>query len=217
MAPTRPPRTPRQRTPSLEVEGSIVDAAARIIGQEGTHAVTVRRLAAEADVSPMSIYNRFGDMHGVFDAVLVRGFTEFATALGHGTDARDPLSRLIDMGRAYRTFALDNRDLYSFMFLRSLDDIELSADAAVAAARAFDALFEAVQRLLESGVFRSGNASVVAQSIWATCHGAVALELLGMSDFADTDETYESLMTTLLRGLVADPDSIVEVGGRRPT
>ncbi len=200
-------RRTRQRTPSLEVERSILDAAVRIIGDEGAEALTVRRLAAEADVSPMSIYNRFGDMHGVSDAVLGHGFTEFAAALHEAPHADDPLVELHGMGLAYRAFALARPDLYSFMFLRPFDDLEPSPETALAAARAFDALFEVVRRAVDTGAFRPANPIVLAQTIWAACHGAVALELLRMSEFAGADETYESLMTTLLRGLLAEPDT----------
>lgn len=199
---------PRHRTPSLEIEGCVVGAALRILGTDGVDALTVRRLASEADVAPMSIYNRFGDMHGVFDAVLTHGFRTFAHALAPAPDAGDPILELHDMGRRYRSFALDNPDLYSFLFLRELHDIEPSEDTTTAAAAAFDILLSMVQRAVDTGRFRPGDPSVVAQSIWATCHGAVTLELLGLCEFADAEETYESLLVTLLRGLVRDPDSI---------
>lgn len=199
---------PRHRTPSLDVEHRVVEAALRILAADGAEALTVRRLAAEADVAPMTIYNRFGDMHGVFDAVLTHGFTTFARALTPRPDADDPIVGLHDMGRRYRSFALDNPDLYSFLFLRELHDVEPSEEATLAASMAFDTLLSMVRRAIDSARFRPGDPSVVAQSIWATCHGAVTLELLGLCEFADPEETYESLLVTLLRGSVRDPDAL---------
>ena len=186
--------------------GLVIAAALRIIGSEGMEAVTVRRLAAEADVAPMSIYNRFGDMNGVFDAVLDHGFTVFAEHLRRAEPTDDPVMDLHRMGTAYRSFALENPDLYRFMFLSPVGDLEPSAESSLAAAQAFEALHTVVVRSLDTQRFRPQNASVIAQQIWATCHGAVALELLGMSQFADQDETYDSLLITLLRGLLRNPE-----------
>ena len=195
----------RQRTPSLEVTPAVVGTALRIIGSEGHDALTVRRLAAEAGVAPMTIYNRFGDMHGVFDAVFQHGFERFAQELQASVRRLDPVLDLHRMGVAYRRFALDNPDLYRFMFLDSIADLEPSTDSSLAAARAFDVLFTVVRHGLDDARFRPGDAAVIAQEVWAACHGSVALELLGMCEFADAGTTYDSLLITILRGLLVDP------------
>ena len=200
------PRSIRHRTPSLEVTGLVIAAALQIIGSDGVEAVTVRRLAADADVAPMTIYNRFGDMNGVFDAVFEHGFTVFAEHLQDPEPIEDPVVDLHRMGRAYRSFAVANPDLYRFMFLSPVTDLEPSEESSLIAAQAFEVLRSVVVRSLDTKRFRPGNASIIAQQIWATCHGAVALELLGMSEFADPNETYESLLVTLVRGLLRNPE-----------
>lgn len=184
----------------------MIDAAVRILGAEGPGSVTVRRLAAEAGVAPMSIYNHFGDMHGVFDAVFRRGFAEFADALGESVASDDPLVTLQDMGRRYRSFALDNPDTYAVMFLRVVPGFEPSEDSDLVAASAFGALAAVVTRAIDTGQFISADPAIIAQQIWSTCHGAVALELLGLSKFADPAATYNDLMTTIIRGLLRHPE-----------
>ena len=195
----------RHRTPSLEVTGSIVEAALRIIGSDGPDSVTVRRLASEAGVAPMSIYNHFGDMHGVFDAVFEYGFTELAQALRASTTSSHPVLAIQEMGSAYRRFALENPDTYAVMFLRVVPGFEASDESFLAAARSFEELSTAVQRAIDTQHFLSGDAAVVAQELWAACHGAVALEILEMCVFADPTETYNALLVSLLRGLLLNP------------
>lgn len=185
---------------------AVISAAISIIGAEGADGVTVRRLAAEADVAPMSIYNHFGDMHGVFDAVFMQGFTEFTEFLHRASVASDPNIALHQMGVAYRSFALENPDTYAVMFLRVVPGFEASEEAFGAAERAFAELRSVVIRALDAALFREEDADVIAQEIWATCHGAVALELLGVSAFADPKTTYDALLVTLLRGLLRDPE-----------
>lgn len=195
----------RYRTPSVEVTSSVVAAALRIIGANGAESVTVRRLATEAGVAPMSIYNHFGDMHGVFDAVFEHGFTEFAETLRKSATSSNPIVALHQMSSAYRTFALENPDTYAVMFLRVVPGFEASEESFAAAAQSFEELSTAVERAIETKHLIPGDAAVIAQEIWATCHGSVALELLGMCAFADPVETYDALVVTLLRGLLQDP------------
>lgn len=190
----------------MEVTTSVVEAALRIIGTEGAEAVTVRRLASEAGVAPMSIYNHFGDMHGVFDAVFEHGFTAFADRLHNAAASEDPVVALYEMGHAYRAFALENPDTYAVMFLRVVPGFEASEESFLAAARSFDELSSVVRRAIDTNQLINGDPALLAQEIWATCHGAVALELLGISAFADTDETYTALLVTILRGLLVNPE-----------
>lgn len=179
----------------------MVEAAVRIIGADGADAMTVRRLAADAGVAPMTIYNRFGDMHGVFDALLRHGFAKFADALEGAAAGLDPVDGLMAMGRRYRRFAIDEPELYSFMFLRALHDIEPSEESRAEAARSFGALLDVVQRGIDLGRFHRTDPNVLAQAIWSTCHGAVALELVDMCRFADPEIAYEALLEITIRGL----------------
>ncbi len=208
MATAKPsaPRVPRHRTPSLDVTSAVVEASLRIIGSDGAEAVTVRRLASEAGVAPMSIYNHFGDMHGVFDAVFEHGFREFADVLHRNSKSQNPVTSLYEMGLAYRTFALENPETYAVMFLRVVPGFEASEDSFLAAAQSFQELRTVVQRAIDTNQFLPNNSELIAQQIWASCHGAVALELLEMSVFADTDETYNKLLVTLIRGLLRNPE-----------
>jgi AcrR family transcriptional regulator len=153
----------------------------------------------------MSIYNHFGDMHGVFDAVYEYGFTELAEALRASTTSSHPVLAIQEMGSAYRRFALENPDTYAVMFLRVVPGFEASDESFLAAARSFEELSTAVQRAIDTQHFLSGDAAVVAQEIWAACHGAVALEILEMCAFADPVETYNALLVSLLRGHLLNP------------
>ena len=69
------------------------------------------------------------------------------------------------------------------------------------AARAFDSLVTAVQRAMAAGVIADGPATETAQLIWASIHGWVSLELLGIGFVEDQDAGYDRLCTRCLRGL----------------
>lgn len=190
-----------RRTPSSEVESTVRVAAIDLIARDGADAVTVRGLAAEAGVSPMSIYNHFGDMAGVFDAVLIEGFDLLFDYVRDDGGHADPFAALRHRGQRYRDFALENPALYAVMFLRVVPGFEPSDDAMLHAAVAFGSLEGAVLRLADSGHVDRADVSLIAQQMWSALHGAVALELGDMCRFADSQATFDGLLDLLLAGL----------------
>lgn len=61
-----------QQTRSLRTEASLLDAAARVLNREGLDGATVPRIAAEAKLSPASIYRRFADKDDLLRATFLR-------------------------------------------------------------------------------------------------------------------------------------------------
>lgn len=194
------PSTAR-RTPSSAVESTVRSAAIDLIGRLGADAVTVRGLAAEAGVSPMSIYNHFGDMAGVFDAVLVEGFDLLFDHVRDDGGRDEPFAALRHRGHRYRDFALENPALYAVMFLQAVPGFEPSDDAMLHAAVAFGSLEDAVLRLADTGHVERTEVPLIAQQLWSALHGAVALELGDLCRFADARATFDGLLDLLLAGL----------------
>ncbi len=74
--------TPNRRgTRSRE---AVLDAAERVMAQQGFEAATVARIVEEAGIPPSSIYHYFGSKEGVLLAVLERGAERFLEALPAG-------------------------------------------------------------------------------------------------------------------------------------
>ena len=195
---------PTQRTPSRDLEAALVDAAERVLVRDGLHGLTVRAVATEAGVAPMGVYNRFGSKTGLIGAVLVRGFDGLADSI-RTLDDPDPHERLSACGRSYRRFALANPQHYEAMFGSGAS----SADRAAAfsdetkghATAAFGVLVDEVARAMDAGVLRRDDPREAAQVIWSAVHGAVALELAGVTQVDDPDATYERLLVALVAGL----------------
>jgi len=54
---------------------------------------------------------------------------------------------------------------------------------------------------MTAGLIRPGEPQELAQQIWSTVHGAVALELKGLILTPDPVATYRALLDLVLRGL----------------
>ncbi len=187
------------RTPSLRISADVLDAALSLLGEEGPDGFTVRAIASRAGVAPMALYNHFDGKNGVLEAIWVDGFELLRECIS--LRRHSPLEDLRDAGVAYRRFALEHRAHYTVMFMHHFVGFEPSLEASHAAARAFEALVNQVERSQEAGYFHGLRAGDVAQMLWASCHGYVSLEILNINFAHHVNDTYEALLDGLLRGL----------------
>ena len=199
----RPPKAAgrRGRTPSGDVEGALLDAAERLLEREGPTGLSVRKLAAEAGVAPMGVYNHFEGKNGIVDALFRRGFATLASQLDVMAAEPDPIAALAAGADAYRRFALDHPTTYAVMFLRAVAGYEPSDEAKATAGASFEVLASTVARGLESNVLPEGDADELAQQLWSAIHGAVALELAEIGFCDDPAFVFDDLVATLLRGM----------------
>src|SRR5262245_60224573 len=91
----------------------LIDAAERLFAEKGLEAVSLRQLAGELGVSPMTPYRYFKDKDEMLAAVRARGFNRFAEALevafaGPGSVE----ARVAATGEAYVRFAFDHPAAY---------------------------------------------------------------------------------------------------------
>ena len=105
-----------RRRPDPDVARRLVDAAARLLAEDGPGAVSARRLAAEVGASTMVVYTHFGSMDEVVAVVCREGFRRFAAALERTRLTDDPVADWMAQGWSYRRFALDEPHLYQAMF-----------------------------------------------------------------------------------------------------
>jgi AcrR family transcriptional regulator len=190
----------RGRTPSADVERELLTAAEAVLVREGPGGLTVRAVATEAGIAPMGVYNRLGGKDGLVDALLIRGFDRLRAACD-ATAGPDATARFYDCGRRYREFALANRHFYAIMFEDAIPHMFDNPEVAEHAEAAFNALVRVVEVSAAAGVIAAPDPVEVAQQIWSTVHGAVALELKGLIQTADPAATYRASIDTLFRGL----------------
>jgi AcrR family transcriptional regulator len=180
---------------------ALLNSAADILENEGPDALSVRRIAAAAGVAPMGVYNHFESKNGIIDALFIQGFERLRQALDTIADIQDPYEALREGGRRYRALAHAHPTVYRLMFLQAVPGFEPSDYALEVATGAFGALVAAVQRAMTAGVIAEASPTETAQMIWASHHGWVSLELMGIGFVEDQDAAFDRLCTSLLAGL----------------
>jgi AcrR family transcriptional regulator len=180
----------------------ILDAASRILADEGPGALTMRRIAGEVGASTMVVYTHFGDKDGLLEALMAEGFGRFAAALRRagGADAFDHLRAL---GRAYRAFALENPSYYRLLWShgRPPDAAQRFDEARRHGQEAFGVLLEAVTRVMTALDRPARDVEPAAIHVWATVHGHVSLELAGEIPAEAAEDVYERTLDYVRWGL----------------
>lgn len=160
------------------VRARLVDVAARLLAEEGPHALTARRIATEVGRSTMPVYTHFGGMGGLVREIVHEGFARMAQYFTLVGESDDPVSDLSLLGHAYRRNAVANSHLYAVMFGgSSLAGFQLSDDDRQHGRYTLVKVVECARRCIEAGRFRTDDEELVAHQMWTAMHGLVTLEL----------------------------------------
>jgi AcrR family transcriptional regulator len=174
---------PRTELTEKQIEtfrAQTVRAATRLFAKKGYEAVTMRALASKLRVSPMTIYRYFEDKEALFTMVRTDAFRRFADRQADAVKRSDLAAEetLVELGRAYIRFALDEPESYRIMFELNQKVTRSDAELETQQKRAFFYLHRAVEQAVESG-HREGDPLTVAHIAWAQVHGIVSLHLAG--------------------------------------
>jgi AcrR family transcriptional regulator len=176
---------------------ALLDAAGRILAEQGPPALTVRRVAQAVGCSTTVLYTLFGGKEGLVDALYTEGFARLRAAMAGA--AGDPLVRLRAMGHAYRRFALANPSYYAVMFGRPASGGAPPPVAVAAQQAVLGVLADAVSAAVASGDVATDDPGEVAEVLWAAAHGAVSLELAGhVTDPALAERRCDTLLVGAL-------------------
>lgn len=177
----------------------LCEAAERLFAEKGPDAVTMRQLAAELGVSPMTPYRYFKDKDDILAAVRTNGFNRFAQALE--TARSSGTGRMgAHVGEAYVNFAFEHPDTYKLMFdlNQAMDD---SYPELVAAGhRAHENMSAWVKDLIAAGKM-VGDPEQIGTMFWAATHGVVVLEMAGKLPRGTAHDLRNLLTATLAKGL----------------
>lgn len=191
-----------------EARTRLLEAAARLLAEEGPAALTLRRVAAEAGASTMAVYTHFGSMPDLADAVVAEGFARLSTMLSAVPRTDDALTDLAGLSRAYLLNARQNPHLYAVMFgTASLGAYRPQTAGHRERGRyTFDEMVETAGRAVAQGRLRPAEPLAIASQVWTAMHGYVMIDVGGYFGEHGVQRVLLPMMLSLLRGLGADPD-----------
>lgn len=190
-------------TSPADVPQRLIEAAARLLADEGPSGLSTRRLAAEVGTSTMAVYTHFGGLPELVRAVVREGFKRLGDHLAAVPETDDPLADLAALGEAYRANALDNPHLYAVMFgSASLGGYRLHDDELDEGRYTYEMLVRATQRTIDAGIFKPGDANAIAAQLWSATHGFVMLELAGYLAAEREPDAVDDVLNPMLAGII---------------
>jgi AcrR family transcriptional regulator len=179
----------------------LCEAAERLFAERGPDAVTMRQLASDLGVSPMTPYRYFEDKEDILAAVRANGFNRFAEALETAREsAAGARARGSAVGEAYVQFALDHPHSYKLMFDFNQPHVEKYPDLVAAGERAQATMTGYIRDAMAEGLM-AGDPQQIGLVFWAAIHGAVILDLAGMLPPKSSLQLYRSMEAVLMRGV----------------
>jgi AcrR family transcriptional regulator len=138
----------------------VVAEARDLLENEGSDALTMRRLAEQLGIRAPSLYKHVPHKAALEAAIIADGFQQAAQAFEAATDrAADPLPALVD---AYRRFAAAHPHVYRLMTDRPLPR---------------DLLPPGLEARTAAPLLRATGTPARARAAWAFIHGMIMLEL----------------------------------------
>ncbi len=184
----------------------LCQVATRRFAEEGFAGVTMRGLAGDLGVSPMTPYRYFDSKDEIFHAVRLAGFRRFgdrvrATAEAHS----DPLERLRALGHCYQRFAQDEPYAYRIMFQLDQPDEPDDPESLEELHRGWQPMLRCIEECIAAGLFE-GDPVTIAHIFWVMMHGAVTLHIAGKFRLDRSfDDLIEPMMDAAIRGCSARP------------
>ncbi|MDS0136346.1 MULTISPECIES: TetR/AcrR family transcriptional regulator [unclassified Amycolatopsis] len=179
--------SPKSRATDVKVR--LVEAAIRLLDENGPEALQARKLAAEVGVSTMAVYTHFGGMSALVDEVARAGFLRLSEWLAQVEETDDPVADIFSMARTYRQAVAEQPQLFAVTFGQSapggkratLSDLttEEGREAAQEGLEAFTHIVRATARAIAAGRFRPVDEYQAAAQLWSALHGFVTLEASG--------------------------------------
>ena len=200
--------TERKEREREEMRKLILDGAQTLFLANGFDKVSIRTIADEIEYSPATIYLYYKDKNELLFALHQRGFAKMVQEFQPLLALTDPFEKLVEMGRSYIRFAVENPELFDLMFIMNAPMDKLDKEDWVEGDQAFGLLMMVVQECMDAEVFQKHDVQATAMMIWSGIHGYTALFLrkrLGMFPECDRqmimDDAFNLFCQTLRKGL----------------
>jgi len=166
----------------------ITAAATYLLTEQGAAGVTMRKVASAVGITPMAIYQYFGDRETLLNAVAVAD-AAFAELVRRWESADRPAAadeRLREMLIDHVDFALGQPRLYDYMFTERRDQArQFPADFRARRSPTLNLVADAVAAGVEQELFRDVDIWETSLMFAALLHGLIQLyhgDRIGMPD-----------------------------------
>lgn len=197
---------------------ALLDGALALIAEKGVEGLSLREVAARAGVSHAAPYHHFADKTALLHALAHEGMSLMDERMAEAEDAGgdDAKMRLLGIGMAYVTFAVEHPDYYAAFNAPEINnpDAQLpEAQPAEDQGSTWQRLVNAVLACQASGDLPHGDPVVLAVYLWSLVHGLAELWRNGpLSLMPQAAGGLEPMARQVLLAALGSMEAAAEVG-----
>jgi len=189
----------------------ILDAATQIVMNEGVDALSIKRVADDADYTAGALYRYYPSKNALLTAVVIRvieGLGEELAQLSRVASPDAPLAQVFAQVRRYCDFSVREQNAYALLSRMAaeprvlIEEVEDASAIMAVTTRALLPLAGAMDAARALGLLTPGSAHERTMLLYASLQGVLQLrkqERLAPTRI-DADRMATSLIHTLLRG-----------------
>ena len=165
---------------SKSTSQSIAMAARQILEEDGSDAVTMRRVADVVKITPMAIYRHYSAREGLLAALADAGFEELAARMARKPSSGSAAKRLAQMAEVFLDYALEHPRLFELMFLKEREGARrYPRDFKAGRSPTASPMEQVVREGMAKGEFLKDDTWEIVFEMGALAHGLIMLYLGG--------------------------------------
>lgn len=207
---------PRERYHHGDLRNSLIEAATRILDDEGIKALSLRAVARRAGVSQAAPYRHFADKEALLAAVAAEGFKLLSKSMNDAAAnaAPGPSAEFRALGQGYVAFATSNPNRFRLMFTHEIPDWSIHAGLIAAANEAYSIISVAVHERLSQPGAASVDPRLATVAGWAGVHGLATLiadrQIVPFMTGGADDQTIARVVTGLFDAGLGNRDGFTQ-------
>src|SRR5215217_4722179 len=159
----------RRREHDEKTAVALLDAAERIVAEQGIDALSLREVARGAGTTTRAIYSLFGSKDGLLGALGMRAFNLLQREIEALPASDQPSDDLIEVALIFRRFALEHPALFAIAFHHA--DPAISPRFRAARLDALAALEKRFEPLADANLLGGRNIPEAAMQFALLCEG----------------------------------------------
>lgn len=155
----------------------ILNAACDIYLEHGYKGMSMRKVAARANISPTAIYRHYDNKEALHHHVLRLGFRTFDSYLKGALAGSTAMERLNLAAERFYAFAIEQRKYYEILFLTMDHTVEHKVKGALLEDATVSEKFmaELVHSCMQEGSLKKDSPQEVALLLFSACNGFFGL------------------------------------------
>lgn len=166
----------RKEREKMEMRKLIIEAAFEMFVTEGYERTSIRNIAEKIEYSPATIYLYYKDKDQLLYDVQNEAFLLMMTHFKKLNNITNPLEKLIELGKVYMQFAMDNKQYYDLMFIldapmNACQDNNIWENGC----EGFNFLRKIISDCMDQKLIKFQDLNLGCLQVWSMVHGLVSL------------------------------------------